>query len=283
MAANNFLAGDLYDPDTQYGQGTQPQPDKPDTSSWNNQINGYYSNFLGRGAQGNEVNDWIGGATGQGKDLGWIQNQIANSPEAQAWANRNQAPPAQTAPPPTPGTAGIGSGASTGGFTMPQVNMPDMSPLMNILLKRANQSLSVNPMTDPILKPQLDAASAASERANRSYLSQAAEHQGDNGNTEAIGRSLSEHSAQGMSQLASSLAQNELTARRGEIQNALNGMGQLLTAQQQVAAQRELGLIDAQLKQLGLNNQNDQFYSNLGLESEDRGNYWDAIRRGLLS
>lgn len=164
----------------------------------------------------------------------------------------------------------------------PMQRDPRSDQLFNILMGRAQQSLSVNPMTDPVLKPQLDAAAANAERANRSYMSQAAEHAGSNGNMDAVGRSLAEHAAQGNSTLAAQLGQNELNARREEVQNALTGMGQQLTAQQQMDLQHELGLIDAQLKQYGLNNQNDQFYSNLGLEAEDRGNYWDSLRKGLL-
>jgi hypothetical protein len=52
--------------------------------------------------------------------------------------------------------------------------------------------------------------------------------------------------------------QNELTARRGEITQALQEMGTLLTADQQLALQKELGEINAMLAsgQLGLDSQN---------------------------
>lgn len=79
------------------GSGTTPGStggSSPDTSWWANAIAGDYSKFLGRDANPDEIQNWINGALGAGKDYGWIQNQIANSAEAMRYAyNRDVRPP----------------------------------------------------------------------------------------------------------------------------------------------------------------------------------------------
>jgi hypothetical protein len=52
--------------------------------------------------------------------------------------------------------------------------------------------------------------------------------------------------------------------------------------------QRELSILDAKLREMGLDQnwnlaqlQNDQFNKDLGLRAEDRASYWDLIRSGL--
>jgi hypothetical protein len=49
-----------------------------------NAVAGFYSTFLGRGGNASEINGWLN----SGLDLGTIQNQIANSAEAQAYGSR---------------------------------------------------------------------------------------------------------------------------------------------------------------------------------------------------
>lgn len=218
----------------------------------------------------------------------------ATPPPGQTYNSTLTAPttPAATTPPTgASGTLGAGTAGAASSFLNPNPTASSTSnlagsgqsqDLVNLLMQRAQQSLNIDPTTDSIIKPQIDAARANSDRMNRSYMSQAAERGGPNSNTDAIGRSLAENSAQGITGLQSQLTQNELTSRRQEIQNALSESGSMLTSQQQMSLQQELGLINAQLQQSQQGNQNDQFLATLGLNSENQSNYWDSLRQGLL-
>jgi hypothetical protein len=102
------MAGDNYDPNmgNQAGNGdstdwwTQNAPDTPAPGNDANQIQGWYSQFLGRNATDAEIQSHLGNPGG----LSAVQNLIANSPEAQAYAGRGRTD-----------TGGGGTGASEGG------------------------------------------------------------------------------------------------------------------------------------------------------------------------
>jgi hypothetical protein len=94
---------------------------------------------------------------------------------------------------------------------------------------------------------------------------------------------MHEHAAQATGGMQAQLMSNELTARRQEIAQALQQMGGLLTGEQQLALQQELGYLDASLRHLQISNQNNQFLDQLGLNATDRAAYWDALRSGLIS
>lgn len=186
-----------------------------------------------------------------------------------------QPPPAQPAP--QPGVGGLmGAGAAAGGVLGQRSD-----DLFHLLMGRAKQSETVDP-NDPVIKAQTDAYSANNQRAQRSYLTDAAEKGGPNANLEGVSRSMAEQGAQATGGLQASLMNNELTARRQEIQNALQESGSLLTADQQLQLQRELGLIDSNIRQQGVTSGNDQFMARLGLDTTNQANYWDAIKNGLL-
>lgn len=153
--------------------------------------------------------------------------------------------------------------------------------LYDTLMGRAGQSLNVS-AKDPIIAGQVNSYRAEQERGARNYLEAQAESQGPMANLGAERRLASEHAAQATGGMQAQLMGQELTARRTEIQNALNQMGGLLTEEQKMALQTELSYLNAGLDQQRINNQNNQFLDDLGLRAEDRASYWDSLRSGLL-
>ena len=158
---------------------------------------------------------------------------------------------------------------------------PELNNLYNTLLERSRQSLDIDP-NDPRIAAQVNAYAAERERANRKQLNALAERGGPNANLNSESRMLSEDASQGAGSLRAQLVGQELTSRRTEIQNALTQMGDILTNEQRIALQQELSQLDAAIRMYQLEQQNNQFTSNLGLEAEDRASYWDAVRSGLL-
>lgn len=181
---------------------------------------------------------------------------------------------------PLPPNPGSGNSADTSGLS----GAGQMSSLIEQLMKRANGSLDINPNTDPIIRPQVDNYAAQQERERRNAINQQAEA-GSPYSTGALQNEqtqLTERAGQNTANMQSQLMQNELASRRQEIQQALQESGSLLTGQQQLSLQRELGLLDAQLKQQQITSGNDQFTARLGLDASNQNNYWDSIRSGLL-
>lgn len=291
MAANNFLPGDQYDPNGPWtggatGQGRDPRqvpsagvgsptlpasfggpvpPGQTPPPGVNPQT--VYTDQSGKGYNPDELaSAWGNGSTAFGQDP--LNARVRDIIPQYGAVPRGSMPPAN---PSQLGAAGAGG----------QARDPRSDDLFNLLMGRAHQGLNVSP-DDPIIKAQTDAYSANNQRAQKSYLSQAAEAGGPNSNTEAIGRSMAEKGAQATGGLQAQLMGNELSSRREEIQQALTGMGSMLTSQQQLSLQRELGLIDAQLRQQGLNSNNDQFLANLGLQTQNQNNYWQAQSQGLI-
>ena len=290
--AGDFLPrnqnGNVTTPDFQSQPGADPsqgqaQPlngPEADTSGWDNQIHGYYSNFLGRSGSPDEVGGWINSAKANPGGLGWAQNQIANSPEAMAYANRGQQT-ASGAPAPGSGTNGA---ASASNFNFNLTGAPQNQELIDLLMKRAKGSLNIDPTTDPIIRPQVDNYAAAQERSRRNFLNETAESSNPyaTGMLNTARTQTAERAGQNTADFQGTLMQNELGSRRKEIQDALTEAGSLLTAQQQLSLQKELGLIDSALKQQQINSGNDQFAGTLGLNTTNMANYWDAVRSGLL-
>jgi hypothetical protein len=169
-----------------------------------------------------------------------------------------------------------------------------------MLMGRAQQSLNIDP-NDPIIKGQTAAYNANEERARRDYISDAAESGGPLVNLQGEKRIAAERLGQKTGAFQAELIGRELTARRAEIQAALQQMGDMLTEEQRLSLQRELGLLDNQirgreldirhdlggrdldLRQLlglrALDDENDQFALRLGFDTADRNAYWDDRRR----
>jgi hypothetical protein len=112
-------------------------------------------------------------------------------------------------------------------------------------MQRANQSLNIDP-NDPVMKQQMDAYNAQNTRAERDYLSGVAEKGGPNANITAETRAAAEKVGQLGGQFEGQLMQNELNARRQEIQSALSGAAGFLTQEQQMQLQEEMAALDRQ-------------------------------------
>lgn len=283
------------DPNTglPYGQAAAPTaaansgaPNTPAPGNDANQIQGWAQEFLGR----NFTDADIAGLNGQ--PLSAVMNGIANSPEADAYNKAHkigdyaQLPgnPAPNAPPPyRPGGGGGGTQGPYYPGTMLQQD-PRFSDLVNTLMTRAKGSLDINPLTDPIIRPQVDNYGATQTRMANKAIDQQAEAGSPyaTGSLQTARTQANENAGFNTANLQSSLMTNELTARRKDITDAMQESGQLLTADQQMKLQEELGLIDANLKQQGLNSQNDQFLATFGLNQNNQNNYWDSVRSGLL-
>src|SRR6185295_5671522 len=166
-------------------------------------------------------------------------------------------------------------------------NQPQQDPAAGAfyqqLMDRSKQSLNIDP-NDPVIKGQTDAFRAEQERARRNYISDTAERIGPyaSGALQGERRMAAEHVGQATSGFQAELMGREQTARRDEIAQALSLMSGRLTTEQSLALQRELGMIDAQLRGRGLDLQsrgldmsNDQFLRQLALRPyEDQNNYF---------
>jgi hypothetical protein len=171
--------------------------------------------------------------------------------------------------------------------------------LYRLLLDRARQGTAID-RSNPNVRAQADAFSAQQERAQRNYLADLAESSGPLANLRGEQRMAAERAGQASGAFEAQLMGREIEARRQEIQAALTELRGMLTADQQMALQRELASLNDATARLGIQTQaataqgnrdlqwqqallqNSQFMQNLGLQAEDRASYWDAVRSGLL-
>ena len=150
--------------------------------------------------------------------------------------------------------------------------------LVSQLEAEANQSLNINPMTDPTIQMESAPYTAEQTRTARDLESQAAEAGGPNANLEATNRMIQEGAAQSSGAYSAGLVANELTARRDQIQQALTAEQGLLTADQQNQLQQQLAELNAavslQESQATANNQLQQaiYNNNYNLWYESRVN-----------
>lgn len=148
-------------------------------------------------------------------------------------------PPAAPAAPAGGAFGPSAAGGSAFGAPVGGANDPRSSGFLNMLMSRIDQTPQVDP-NDPAIKSSTDAYAAQQERSKRSYLSQAAEKGGENGNTDAISRSLTENAGQATGAFQAGLINQERTARRSQIQNILSLYGSYLSSDQQNALTKEL-------------------------------------------
>lgn len=197
------------------------------------------------------------------------------------------------------GVAGANGAHGTAGVSTPANMDPMQQQLVNALMQRSNQSLNINAASDPNIRSQADPYAAAQERGARNFLADQAEKNGPNANMTGQARVAAEHAAQASGLFESGLVGHELDARRNEIQNALTSMQGMLTDQQKMALQKELGYMTDATQRYGIQSnantaaagqgidwqkalmQNQQFGQDLGLRAEDQFNHYDIIRRGL--
>lgn len=128
---------------------------------------------------------------------------------------------------------------------------PRTNDLYNMLNTEATQNPIPSP-NDPVIKAQTNAYNAQATRDMRNYVNELAERGGPNANLGAQGMQAAEQVAQGAGQFQGTLMQNELNARRQQIQDALTGMGNLLSDQQRMQLQNQLAIMDNLLGQASL-------------------------------
>lgn len=192
-------------------------------------------------------------------------------------------PPAPTPPPPAPTQAPMqqqqaqsSSSSSTSNEWSPRANS-----LWDVLWGRSQQTLTPN-AKDPVIAGQVGAFGATQERGARNYINEMAERMGPTANIQGERRMASENAAQATGGLQAQLMQNELNARRAEIQAALGQMGGMLSDQERRALEDKLGSGQLALQgELGRGNLAIN-QGQLGLQAADRANYWDAVRSGLF-
>lgn len=138
-----------------------------------------------------------------------------------------------TGQPTTPATPATGDPAAGGGNS--PANDPAWQALYAELLKRSQQSLMVDP-NDPIIKGQVDASTAIANREALKQSQAAAERAGPYGTGEALAGASSAHENVQLQAQAQQfkLMSDEVTARRAEIKDALDGRMGMLTTEQQV-------------------------------------------------
>lgn len=154
------------------------------------------------------------------------------------------------------GNAGGGGGFSAGGGGgNAGIGDARANTLFDLLMKRASASENIDP-NDPIIKAQTDAYSAQGQQARRDFLAQQAEKAGPYGNQTSEERRSAEELGKSTGSFQAQAMQNELNARRAQIEHALSGAAGFLTNQQQLALQEELS-------KLQLAQQESQFGRNL--------------------
>lgn len=318
-----------------------------DSSQWGANLNDYANSLGWKGYDGAELQDvqrWASNAANAGKDPA---EAIAAAKEKIKARAANNTGPAGNGTPPTNGvsswvgssTPGTGQSSTQAAQTNPQqdmltallsqqqtqyaqmqadrqaadaTNKARNDELYNTLQTRATQSLDLNP-NDPIIKGQTTAYNANADRAKSAYLSDLAEKVGPLANMGGETRLANEQYGRDTGAFQAELMGRELTSRRAEISDALNGMRGMLTADQQQSLQRELGLLDNAISQQQVANQGrsidvtsqlgnrnadtdllrailqnqqfgqqlgqnqDQFNAQLGFNTTDRANYWDWL------
>lgn len=153
-----------------------------------------------------------------------------------------------------PPTSGIPPITNPGPGIPPPVNPMDEAARMRrqALIDQMTQGTGVS-VDDPNIKQQLDPYAAAMERARREEVNRGAEsafaNGQDFGSPEAM--AAAERAGQQVGLKGSELVGQELTAKRAEIQHALDSLGQDASEDQKNQLTMKLAELDAQLKREG--------------------------------
>lgn len=282
-------AGEWYDPsmlgdvqrNSSYGAG-----DSPDMSSVNDWVNRVAAKSQLR--ESNEVNStYVPNGEG-GVTVG--PTGTVNDPNKTGLPSGVGVQGSFTAPQTfagqwsSPNLTGAQWGASTaaaGPTAAEAETKANSDALYQRLLADSQQSLNIDPNTDPNIRVQADAYSANEERARRNYISDAAERGGPLANIEGTRRMAAERMGQRTGQFEAGLVGSELTARRAAIQDRLHSMQGMLSDQQVQELQHELALMDNGIREKqiasGIRGQDisqDEFMRQLALNENDRTNYW---------
>jgi len=147
------------------------------------------------------------------------------------------------------GGGGWGAAAPAASSLSPAPAAPAIDPqrdeLYSMLMGRAKQSLAVD-RNDPNIRAQADAFSAQQERSRRNFLGDLAERSSPYSTGAQLGqaRMTAERAGQASGGFEAELLGREMSARRMEIQSALDSMGSILSNDQKLGLQKELALID---------------------------------------
>lgn len=251
------------------GPAQQPQSQRPipAASAWNREV--FRDAWMGTGTNVDQQNqllqqygltpDAAGRVTLPGGDLMDLRYGAKAGINRAAWTGVG----------PTAGSGNGGSGGAGGsgnGVGLGKLD-PRVNSLYEMLLGRAQQGIDVN-RDDPAVRAQADAYAANAERARRNYLADLAEKSGPLANLQGDERVTAEQLGQSTGAFEAQLMAREMTARRDEIQQALQSMQGLLTTEQQMALQKELSLLDDATRRLQIDQQGRQFDATLGFQYE---------------
>lgn len=144
--------------------------------------------------------------------------------------------------------------------------------LYNTLMTRSKQGLAVN-ANDPNIRAQADPYAAAQQREARRYMSQQAEHGSPYATGAQLGqeRMAGEQASQASGQFEGQLIGREIQSKRDEIQNALTQMGGMLTEEQRLALQKELGYLNDATQRYGIDSNATIAQGQLGLGRDRLG------------
>lgn len=228
-----------------------------------NAVAGYYSSFTGdhggNGVTPAEINGWLS----SGLSLGEIQNKIANSDEAQAFAARRTAAPklgdaAVSLSAPTAAAAGGGSSAAVSGTASNPFNEQIRAMILDWLTK-AGQPVDEN---SPEIQATLSAARDEAQRsqtqernalAERLYAQNATGGGGLNTNalTSQIQQS-SEKNAGALAGLRANVLMSVYNSRRGQLENLLQLAVQTGDAESARSLQAQIANLQAAVQREGL-------------------------------
>lgn len=215
-------------------------------------------------------------AQGHGTANGWTGSGYWNGSGVSQYADAGGGGGGQAAPATAPAPSGL------------------RDELLQRLMARADQTLNIDSATDPTIRSQVDPYAAQQERSRRNYLADLAERSAPGANLRGEQRLTQEHAGAQIGGWESELVGREIEARRAEIQSALSGVQGIVSQDQAEALQRELARMNDATQRLGIQtNANtamrgqdmsyQQFLDQLGFNTEDRSNYWDAVNRGIFS
>ncbi len=256
---------------------------------------------------GSYIGDMIGDVGGR-NTLQFLRGSQGHATTDKLYGGKSSKPKVVTPPgpgnKPPAGGGGAGGGGGTGGGGMVGGALgAQAQELYNMLMERARRGENVDP-NDPIIKAQTDAYRSEGTAARRNFLADQAEAGGPYGNMRSEERRSAEQLGKSVGGFQAGAMQQELGARRQQIEHALDQAGEFMTNQQRMSLQNELTRLqlaqqesqfgrnlkqqgsqfdrDLGFRYAGLNQADNQFRDRLGFDYGDRSNYWDAINRGLL-
>lgn len=166
----------------------------------------------------------------------------------------------------------------TQSWTSQTTRNPGNEELLELLKQRARQATAIG-RDDPNVRAQVDPFTAQMERASRNYLDDVAEGaRGMPFNMEGERRMAAEKLGQQSGQFEGQVIGREIDARRREISEALQLWSGMLSDEQRLDLERELGYLNDATRNRGIDVGYDQFLRELALREWQSGNE-DYYRR----